>query len=252
VTAHVVGADGATTAPGRLVRFGDDPAEVARAAGGLPADAPLTARDARTEIAVVDTPGGPLELHVDRLFYTPAGAASDAPFSAPPRPWLPRPGGLLAEEPDRPVPSLRRFASYGVVTDPAGRILLALIAPGFPGAGTWHLPGGGVDHGEDARAALRREIYEETGQDGGVGRLVAISHHARPGQMGPENRPTDIYAVWVFFHAHVAAPVPTRVTETAGSTADCGWFAPEDLPHLRLSLTARRALGSLGAAAEGR
>jgi 8-oxo-dGTP diphosphatase len=29
--------------------------------------------------------------------------------------------------------------------------------------GSWELPGGGLEHGEDARAALPREIAEETG-----------------------------------------------------------------------------------------
>jgi len=27
----------------------------------------------------------------------------------------------------------------------------------------WHLPGGGVDHGEDVETAARREVYEKTG-----------------------------------------------------------------------------------------
>ena len=29
--------------------------------------------------------------------------------------------------------------------------------------GSWELPGGGLEHGEDAKLALTREIYEETG-----------------------------------------------------------------------------------------
>ncbi|MFC3996895.1 NUDIX hydrolase [Nocardiopsis sediminis] len=256
VTAHVVRlapdgrtplvpADGALA--GRRVLFGGDPDEAARAAAGLPADAQVSAWDVRTDIATVAGGEGPVELHIDRVFYTEGtpGPAPRAPGAAG-LPCRPGPAELLAEEPERAAPSLRRFASYGVVTDPAGRLLLARIAEGFPGAGTWHLPGGGVDHGEDARAALRREIFEETGQDGGVGGVVGIAHHARPGQMGPEGRPADIYAVWVFFHAHIAHPRPLRVTETAGSTADCAWFTSEELPGIRLSLTARRALDALG------
>src|SRR2546421_270810 len=58
-----------------------------------------------------------------------------------------------------PHPTRRqRFAAYGVVTDPAGRYLLTRIAAGDPGAGTWHLPGGGTDFGGLPAARLLREL----------------------------------------------------------------------------------------------
>jgi ADP-ribose pyrophosphatase YjhB (NUDIX family) len=52
----------------------------------------------------------------------------------------------------------QRFAAYAVASDAAGRILLTKIAPGYPGEGCWHLPGGGTDYGEQPGAALSREL----------------------------------------------------------------------------------------------
>ncbi|MUL40693.1 NUDIX domain-containing protein [Streptomonospora sp. PA3] len=243
---------------GARIGFGDDPAEVARAAAGLPAEAPLAPCDVRSEVAEAQAPGGvPVELHIDRLYYTaPLAWAPDAApggrrvpvRAAVALPAAPAAADLAEEEAERAAPVLRRFSSYGVVTDPAGRILLSLIAPGFPGAGTWHLPGGGVDHGETARAALRREVAEETDQRCGVGELIAVTPHRRTRAPGPESPETDIYAVWVFFHAHVPDPRPLRVVEVDGSTADCAWFEAPDLARIPLSATARRAFTTLSAA----
>ncbi|GAA4955233.1 hypothetical protein GCM10023224_45940 [Streptomonospora halophila] len=266
-TAHLalVGADGravldAGGAPGeeRLagarVGFGDDPAEVARAAAGLAADVRLAPCDVRTELAEARSAGGgTVELHIDRIYYTaPAERAPAAPGgrSIPVRAALALPAqpsaDLLAEEEaERAGPVLRRFSCYGVVTDPAGRILLSRIAPGFPGAGTWHLPGGGVDHGESPRAALRREVVEETDQRCGVGELIAISHYRRTRELGPAGPESDVYAVWVFFHAHVADPRTLRVVEVGGSTEDCAWFDADDIARIPLSATALRAFAEL-------
>ena len=88
-----------------------------------------------------------------------------------------------------PRPRVQRFAAYGLVTDPAGRVLLTRIAAGYPGAGRWHLPGGGTDFGEDAGEGLLRELAEETDQRGRVDGLIGVSHRHNPAAMGPEGVP---------------------------------------------------------------
>lgn len=237
VTAHLVttGPSGVSV-PGARVLYGQDPADVARALADLPPDAPLVCLDVLTE--VVRTPGG-TPVHLDRVVFALPEAAAAWPRAAGAALLSPSPADLVDEEPPQPVdrPRLRRFASYGIVTDPSGRVLLSRIAEGYPGAGTWHLPGGGVDDGEDVRSALRREVAEETAQEGDVGRLITVSSHHRVPPVGHE-----VYAVWAFFHVHVPRPSPARVLERNGSTADCGWFPAGELASLRLSTTARRGL----------
>jgi 8-oxo-dGTP diphosphatase len=125
---------------------------------------------------------------------------------------------------------VQRFAAYGLVTDPGGRVLLARIAPGYPGAGRWHLPGGGTDHGEGPVEGLLRELVEETAQVGRVVRLLTVSHRHHVAALGPEGVPIDWHGVRAVFRVEVDEPTTPRVTETAGSTAEAGWFAvPEAL-----------------------
>lgn len=45
----------------------------------------------------------------------------------------------------------------------AGRLLLCRISQGYPDAGRWTLPGGGLAWGEAPEAGMRRELLEETG-----------------------------------------------------------------------------------------
>lgn len=51
-----------------------------------------------------------------------------------------------------------RISVKGLVVDENGRFLLTR-----EDNNKWELPGGGLDHGEDPIAGLRREVYEETG-----------------------------------------------------------------------------------------
>ena len=128
-----------------------------------------------------------------------------------------------------------RFGSYGVVTDSRDRVLLSLIAEGYPGAGHWHLPGGGTDWGEQPAEGLLREVYEESGQLGVVTGLVGVGARHTPAALGPEGEPLDWYTVRAVFNVYVANPSEPRVTESAGSTGQSRWFSRSELHGIPLS-----------------
>jgi ADP-ribose pyrophosphatase YjhB (NUDIX family) len=134
---------------------------------------------------------------------------------------------------------VQRFSAYGLVTDPADRILLTRISDGYPGAGTWHLPGGGTDFGEQPKIALDRELREETGQAGRVGALMAIAYAHNPAAYGPEKRPIDWHTVRAIFRVHVTGPTEPRVHDHGGSTDRAAWFTLAELRELPLNKLAR-------------
>lgn len=185
----------------------------------------------------------------DRAEWTPV----DKVAALPRMPYLSRLLGLPVD-PVGPLPAVeavvdpaatrhQRFAAYGLTTDPAGRILLTRIAPGYPGAGSWHLPGGGTDWGEQPRAGLLRELAEETDQHGEVTGFLAASAFHNPAALGPEGRPMDWHTVRTLFRVRVPRPTTPRVIEAGGgSTAECRWYLPAELARLRLNEYARGAV----------
>lgn len=54
---------------------------------------------------------------------------------------------------------LYRLSLKGLIRDEHGNILVVKES----GRTWWDLPGGGMDHGEDIKTALARELYEEVG-----------------------------------------------------------------------------------------
>jgi 8-oxo-dGTP diphosphatase len=117
----------------------------------------------------------------------------------------------------------QRFAAYAIATDPADRLLLTRIAPGYPGAGCWHLPGGGTDYGEQPGTALIRELAEETGQAGRLVELLGVASHRDAASLGPEGYPIDWHGVRAFYRVVVDAPTEVAVRDVGGSTSEARW-----------------------------
>jgi 8-oxo-dGTP diphosphatase len=117
----------------------------------------------------------------------------------------------------------QRFAAYAIATDPAERLLLTRIAPGYPGAGCWHLPGGGTDYGEQPGTALIRELVEETGQAGRLVELLGVASHRDAASLGPEGYPIDWHGVRAYYRVVVDAPTEVVVKDVGGSTSEARW-----------------------------
>ncbi|MBO4209082.1 NUDIX hydrolase [Micromonospora echinofusca] len=193
---------------GRLIDRVGQPTDLARWC--TPAEArtlplrPFTAR-------ALGVPPGPVDLPPDETPDVPS-------FHA-----VPGPDGLHRAQ---------RFAAYAVATDPAGRILLTRVADGYPGAGCWHLPGGGTDFGEQPGAALLRELVEETGQQGRLVELLGVASHRDAASLGPEGYPIDWHGVRAFYRVLVDVPAPCVVGDVGGSTCEARWFARDELRGL--------------------
>lgn len=185
------------------------------------------------------SPAEAAELPLSRFA---ADVFGQPPTPAPNPPQLPAPPQPPGVQP-RP-PRGQRFAVYGLVADPAGRVLLTLIADGYPGAGLWHLPGGGTDFGEQPRDALLREVTEESGQHGRITGLLAATHHHNRTALGPEGYPIDWHSVRVIFRVEVADPTAPRVLERHGSTAEAGWFTRTETAALPLTDVATTLLAA--------
>ncbi|WP_370469175.1 NUDIX hydrolase [Micromonospora profundi] len=226
---------------------------------------------------VASFPDADVRTHADRLVFEveatggdlrpePAGGSDELGWFSPDEaaalplmpftaemlglPVSPLPAGLPRVPPPDPAPNADRrlrFGAYGLVTDPAGRILLTQIAPGYPGAGKWHLPGGGTDHGEQPTTGLLRELVEECGQLGRVVELLGVDNLHNPAALGPEGRPLDWHGVRVIYRVLVDVPTDAVVTESAGgSTARAGWFTRAEISGLSLTGVAAMAIGQLG------
>lgn len=126
----------------------------------------------------------------------------------------------------------QRFAAYAIATDPADRLLLTRIAPGYPGAGCWHLPGGGTDYGEQPGTALIRELLEETGQAGRLIELLGVASHRDAASLGPEGYPIDWHGVRAFYRVIVDAPTEVVVGDVGGSTSEARWVHLKEVAQI--------------------
>lgn len=125
-------------------------------------------------------------------------------------------------------PKRQRVAAYAVIIR-EGRILLSRLSPSITAEELWTLPGGGLDHGEDPRDAVIREIYEETGLDVVVGETARVYSAHLPG-VWRDGRRVDAHALRIVYDGWVPIDAPEpRVVEVDGSTVEAAWQPVEDV-----------------------
>ena len=142
---------------------------------------------------------------------------------------------------------LQRVAAYALVVRD-DHVLLTRNSARGPHPGTWTLPGGGIDHGEDPRASVVREVLEETGLACTPGEVLDVTSTHFQGT-APSGRREDFHALQVVFEASVEGGEPT-VLDSAGTTDAAAWVPliglGEDRPVrdlVRKALAARKRTG---------
>lgn len=147
---------------------------------------------------------------------------------------------------DQGAPKRQRVAAYGLVQR-EDKVLLSRLAPKVRFSG-WTLPGGGVDHGEHPREALRREIYEESGLHAEPGPILDVYSTHFTGAR-PDGVVEDYHGIGLIFAAALSRESydeQPRVMEVDGSTDLAAWFTPAEAAEISLTGAARHALALLG------
>ena len=141
-----------------------------------------------------------------------------------PIPWNKQ---IMSSESDNPYVY---HGAYGLCRDPSNRLLLVRVSNGLD-AGTWTLPGGGIEWGEHPGAALLRELEEETGiVDIEKYRVAAVYSHVYKRSLA---RPYDsVQQIGIVYEVMLAA-FDLR-PEIDGSTDRCEWFTESEARQLPL------------------
>ena len=130
------------------------------------------------------------------------------------------------------IPQRQRVAAYAVIVrghEPGEEILLSRLAPKVTTDELWTLPGGGLDHGEDPRDAVVREVREETGLEVSIGEVARV-YSAHLPRVWREGRKVDAHALRIVYEGWVPTDSPPpRVLEVDGSTVEAAWHRLADV-----------------------
>jgi ADP-ribose pyrophosphatase YjhB (NUDIX family) len=154
-------------------------------------------------------------------------------------------GGVTLSPDDAATARQQRVAVYGICEDGGGKVLLVRAAPHLTVAGQWFLPGGGLDHGEDPTAGLRREFGEETGLEIELGPLLGLLSDVFTLPSG-----TSLHTIRIIYS--VTGYSGVLRDEVGGSSDTARWVALDRAGELPLRPYVRRALTELRRGRAGR
>lgn len=124
---------------------------------------------------------------------------------------------------------VQRTAAYAVALRGRGNeILLTRLSARAHRPGAWTLPGGGVDHGEEPRDTVAREVAEEAGLVAEVGELLG-AHSVHLTGTAPNGRTEDFHGIQLLYRVTVGEDAEPRVVEEGGTTDAARWVSLAEL-----------------------
>lgn len=155
----------------------------------------------------------------DEIVLTVQGAPT---LHQPVRRRRQRPRPLGPEQPTQ----RQRIAAYGIVISDRG-LLGTEFSDLTNASGSFGLPGGGIEAGEQPEQTVAREVHEETSQRVAVGTLLDVQSDHWIGH-APNGRFEDFHAVRLVYAVYCDAPTEPRVIDAGGTTASARWVPLED------------------------
>ena len=117
-----------------------------------------------------------------------------------------------------------RLGCSAAILDEDGRILLTRRTDN----GQWCLPGGRMESGESAAEACEREVFEETGLNVRVKRLVGVYSHPDQLVVYPDGNKAHIVAL------HFEAEITGGELGLSNETTDFGYFTLAEIEGLEM------------------
>jgi ADP-ribose pyrophosphatase YjhB (NUDIX family) len=117
-----------------------------------------------------------------------------------------------------------RLGCSAAIFDEQRRILLTRRADN----GQWCMPGGAVESGESVAEACEREVFEETGLNVQVRRLVGVYSHPDQLVVYPDGHKAFIVAL------HFEAEIIGGSLGLSNETTDFGYFTLEEIQGMEL------------------
>ena len=141
---------------------------------------------------------------------------------------------MSREYPDRPWIGIGVVAFDGTGRDRGAERVLLVRRGKPPREGSWSLPGGAQELGEQAEAAARRELQEETGIEVGPLELAAVFDSI--------SRDDEGGVRWHYTIIDYCGRWTAGEARPGDDVAAVAWAAPEDLPAYDLTPDALRVI----------
>ena len=154
------------------------------------------------------------------------------------------------QQPDAPagLRQIERDIVGAVIVSADGKLLLGKNRAGGVYEGMLTVPGGGIEPGEDATAALHREVLEETGIDLTHATVEKVATTTGGSEKTLPDTGERVWAAMTFHNYVVRLDAPaSNVTLAAGSDfAQASWLTRHELASQHLAPTVAQLLATLG------